>query len=69
MYLLFYDGEKPLALPNLPKRKGNEEAAWGSSGKDKRMLRQFRRLLSRTREKDRRILLFIAQKMVGSHQV
>ena len=32
------------------------------------MLNQFRRLLSKTKEKDQRILLFIAQKMAGSRR-
>ncbi len=36
MYQLFYDGEEPPKLPNLPKRKSSDEIAWGSSGKDAR---------------------------------
>jgi transcriptional regulator with XRE-family HTH domain len=69
MYQLFYDGEKPPApLPNLPKRRANEEAAWGTSGKDEQTLRQFRRLLGRTKEKDRKVLVFMAQKMAESRR-
>src|ERR1700748_316833 len=34
LYQLFYDGEKPPVLPNLPKRKSSEEIAWGGSGKN-----------------------------------
>jgi hypothetical protein len=34
MYQLFYDGEEPPKLPNLPKRNPSDENAWGSSGKD-----------------------------------
>jgi len=30
MYELFYDGEGPPKLPNLPKRKSANEIAWGS---------------------------------------
>jgi transcriptional regulator with XRE-family HTH domain len=63
MYQLFYDGEEPPRLPNLPKRKTGEDVAWGSSGKNGRMLNKFRRLLSRTDEKHLKILLFMAQKM------
>ena len=63
MYELFYDGEEPPKLPNLPKRKTGEDVAWGHSGKDSRLLARFRRLLSKTDEKDRRTLLFMAQKM------
>jgi transcriptional regulator with XRE-family HTH domain len=66
MYLLFYEGESPLRLSNLPKRKTGDNIAWGNSGKDAKMLGQFRRLLGRTNEKDQKILLFMAQKMAQS---
>ena len=68
MYELFYDGEEPRKLPNLGKRKTDDDIAWGSSGKDGKMLHQFRRFLSRTDEKDQKILLFMAQKMAGSQR-
>src|SRR3989442_486735 len=63
LYQLFYDGEEPPELPNLPKRKTAGENAWGSSGKDARFLVKFRRLLGRVDEGDRRLLLDMAQKM------
>jgi transcriptional regulator with XRE-family HTH domain len=63
MYQLFYDGEEPPKLPNLPKRRNGEDIAWGSSGKSGRTLDKLRRLLSRTDEKDQKTLLFMAQKM------
>jgi transcriptional regulator with XRE-family HTH domain len=63
LYQLFYDGEEPPELPNLPKRKTSDEIAWGSSGKQARFLTKFRRLLSRVDEGDRRLLLYMAQKM------
>jgi transcriptional regulator with XRE-family HTH domain len=66
MYELFYDGEAPPKMPNLPKRKTGDDVAWGDSGKAARMLNQFRRLLGKANEKDRRTLLFMAQKMAGS---
>jgi transcriptional regulator with XRE-family HTH domain len=68
MYQLFYDGEEPPKLPNLPKRKIGGDVEWGSSGRDEKTLHQFRRLLSRTREKDLKILLFMAQKMAGKKE-
>ncbi len=68
MYQLFYDGEKPARMPNLPKRGSDEDTEWGSSGKDGKMLHQFRTLLSRTDEKDQKILLFMAQKMAASNR-
>ncbi len=30
LYQLFYDGEEPPQLPNLPKRKSGDDIAWGS---------------------------------------
>ena len=63
LYQLFYDGEKPPPLPNLPSRLSTADIAWGSSGKDGRYLMKFRRQLSKMDESDRRLLLFMAQKM------
>jgi transcriptional regulator with XRE-family HTH domain len=63
LYQLFYDGEEPPALPNLPKRRTADDIAWGSSGKDARLLNQLRRQLSRMDEGDRKLLVFMAQKM------
>jgi transcriptional regulator with XRE-family HTH domain len=59
-YLLFYDGDEPPKLPSV-KRRPN---VWGESGRDARTLEKFRQLLGRADEKDRRLLLLMAQKMV-----
>jgi len=63
LYQLFYEGEQPPKLPNFPARMKGDEASWGSSGKDARILSNFRRLLKRASESDRKLLLFMAQKM------
>jgi len=63
LYQLFYDGEEPPELPNLPKRRSADEIAWGTTGKDARVLSKFRRLMGRIDEGDRRLLLFMAQKL------
>ena len=63
MYQLLYDGEKPPQLPNLPKRRSASEIAWGSSGKDARILRKFRLLLGKTNKNDQQLLFSIALKM------
>jgi transcriptional regulator with XRE-family HTH domain len=65
LYQLFYDGEEPPELPNLPKRKSADDIAWGSSGKEARLLNKFRRLMGRIEEGDRRLLLYMAQKMAN----
>jgi transcriptional regulator with XRE-family HTH domain len=63
LYEIFYEGkERPKPL-NILKPAGEDEIAWGSSGKDARMLGDFRKLLGRIKEADRRLLLHVAQKM------
>jgi len=65
-YQLFYDGELPPAISKLPARRTEDGIEWGTSGKDAKMLHQFRRILSRTDAKDLKILILMAQKMTGS---
>ncbi|MGB6200671.1 MAG: helix-turn-helix transcriptional regulator [Candidatus Acidiferrales bacterium] len=65
LYQLFYDGEEPPELPNLPKRKSASEIAWGTSGKEAHFLTRLRRILGSLEEDDRKLLLFMAQKMAG----
>src|SRR5207249_4721062 len=66
MYQLFYDGEKPTELPNLPKRKSSDDIAWGSTGKDARLSQQASASLARTEEGNRKLILYMAQKMAGT---
>ena len=63
MYELFYDGDEPPKPPILPKRNPSDENAWGSSGKDARFLSNLRRLLGKSSEEDRKIILLMAQKL------
>lgn len=65
LYQLFYDGEEPPEIPNLPKRKSADDIVWGHSGKEARLLNKFRRLMGRVEEGDRRLLLYMAQKMAN----
>ncbi len=64
MYQLFYDGDESPKPPVLPRHKTEEDAAWGHSGKDARVLRQFRTTLGRMPAEDRKLLLLMAQKMM-----
>jgi transcriptional regulator with XRE-family HTH domain len=66
LYQLFYEGDNP---PVPPKYKGVKTPSWGSSGKEARLMAKFRRLLSRTEESDRRLLLHMARKMAGHKSV
>jgi len=63
LYQLFYDGEEPPKLVHLPKRLTEDRTAWGSTGKQARVLSKFRRLLARMDEADRNLLLHTAQKL------
>jgi transcriptional regulator with XRE-family HTH domain len=65
LYQLFYDGEEPPNLPNLPKRKSSDDIVWGTKGKEARYLTKLRRLLGKTEESNRKLILHIAQKMAN----
>jgi len=65
LYQLFYEGEEPPKLPNILKRKSSAEMAWGSTGKEARYLNKFRSLLGKSEESDRKLLLYMAQKMAN----
>src|SRR5258705_6554416 len=55
MYQLFYDGEYPPELLNLPKLKNDNE--WGSKGKDARLVAKFCRLFNRIEKDDMRLMM------------
>jgi len=63
LYQLFYEGEEPPKLPNLLKRESSGEDAWGSSGKEARYLNKLRRVLGKTGEDNRKLVMHMAQKM------
>jgi len=63
MYQMFYDGDEPPKLPNLPKRKSSDKDGWGSTGKDARYLNKLRRVLGKSADEDRKLILHMAQKM------
>jgi transcriptional regulator with XRE-family HTH domain len=66
LYQLFFEGDEPPPLPNLSKRHSAEEL--GLSPEQEKELRFFdkvKRLLTRIDEKDRQLLLFMAQKLAS----
>src|SRR6266436_8693923 len=65
LYQLFCHCEEPPVLPNLPKRKSSDDIAWGTSGKEARFLNKLRRLLGKADEEDRKLILYMAQKMAN----
>jgi transcriptional regulator with XRE-family HTH domain len=65
MYQLFYDGENPPKTSDLPKSRPQDKDVWGTSGKQARVLHKFRQALGSIDEKQRILLLSLAQKMAG----
>jgi transcriptional regulator with XRE-family HTH domain len=67
LYKLFYDGEEPPNLENLPKRISTKDLLWGS-GKEARILKSFLKTAQRLRESDRNLLLFLARRMASKRR-
>lgn len=66
LFQLFYEGENPPALPNLSTRESTEELALdGASDKEVRFFEKVKRLLGRIDDKDRQLLLYMAQKLAS----
>jgi transcriptional regulator with XRE-family HTH domain len=62
LYKLFYEGEEPPKKPKLPSVE-KAESLWGTSGKEWPELRRLAKALSRMDDRERRLLLGIAQRM------
>jgi transcriptional regulator with XRE-family HTH domain len=66
LYQLFYEGEGEPALPNLCKRRSTEEMALDADQeKELRFLEKVKRLLTKIDDKDRQLLLYMAQKLAS----
>jgi transcriptional regulator with XRE-family HTH domain len=60
LYQVFYEGKDS---PPPQELKIEKSGLWGSEGQDAHYLNQLRRTLSRTRERDRDLLLHMARKL------
>ena len=66
LYQLFYEGDEPPPLPNLSKRKTTEELVLDEEGqRELRFFEKVRRLMGRINERDRQLLLYMAQKLAN----
>ena len=66
LYHLFYEGDDPPPLPNLSKRQTTEELVLDAEQeKELRFYEKVKRLLTRIDEKDRQLLLYMAQKLAS----
>ena len=61
-HVLFYEGEEP---PELPKPSGLNHNQWGTSGREARYLFKLRAALGRMQPDDRKLLLYVTQRMAG----
>ena len=66
LYQLFYEGEDPPPLPNLSNRQSAEDMVLDEEAeKQVRFFEKVRRILDRIEEKDRQLLLYMAQKLAS----
>ncbi|HEX5413389.1 MAG TPA: helix-turn-helix transcriptional regulator [Terriglobia bacterium] len=66
LYQLFYEGERPPDLPNLTQRKSTDELAMEiPADRDSRFYQKVKRLLGNINDRDRRLLLYMAQKLAN----
>ena len=64
LYQLFYEGDKPPELPNLSKRQTTEELELSAEQeKELRFFEKVKRLLTKIDDKDRQLLLYMANKL------
>jgi len=66
LYHLFYEGDVPPPLPNLSERYSTEELARNSEQEEElKFMEKVKQLLSRISERDRQLLLYVAQKLAS----
>jgi len=66
LFQLFYEGDDPPPLPNLSPRESAESlVADEATDRESRFFDKVRRLLGKIDEKDRQLLLYMAQKLAG----
>jgi len=68
LYRLFYEGGEPPKKPELPPTK-RAERIWGASGKEWPELRSLAKALSRMDDRNRMLLLGMAQRMASRNRI
>ncbi len=68
LYQFFHEGDEPPKKPELPSF-GKADRLWGASSKEWSELRRFAKALSRMDDRQRRLLLVVAQRMAGRDRV
>lgn len=67
LYRLFYEGEEPPKKPHLAVSQ-TSDYAWGAKGREQHELREFARAVSRMDDRQRKLLLALAQRM-AQHRI
>ncbi len=66
LFQLFYEGDEPPPTPSLSKRRTTEELALDpEQEKELRFFEKVKKLLTRIDDKDRQLLLYMAQKLAS----
>jgi transcriptional regulator with XRE-family HTH domain len=65
LYQLLYDGNEPPRPPDLSNWKPGAGDGWSNKGKDAVFLHKLRRLLGRTSEQNRQLILYLAQRLAS----
>jgi len=66
LFQLFYEGDEPPPLPNLSLRESTEELVQDAEAeKDSRFFEKVKRLVGKIDDKDRQLLLYMAQKLAS----
>ena len=68
LHQLFYDIEESAEISKVQESETVDNAGWGSTRKEVRVLSQFRTLFGRMKKKDRLLLLSMAQRMARSRR-
>ncbi len=66
LYYLFYEGDTPPPLPNLSERISTEELSQNHEQEaELKFIEKVQQLLARISERDRQLLLYVAQKLAS----
>jgi transcriptional regulator with XRE-family HTH domain len=68
MYRFFYDGKEPPKKADLPSPV-KADRLWGTGSKERSELRRFAKALSRMDNRQRRLIVAMAQRMAGRNRL
>ncbi|HEY2461417.1 MAG TPA: helix-turn-helix transcriptional regulator [Candidatus Acidoferrum sp.] len=63
LYQFFYDGDGAPEVPTFFDSRSPSKNAWGLAGKDAQYVEKLRKLLGKSSERDRKMLMHLVQKL------